>query len=164
MARAILANINWDFEEGCRVFADFHDAFFFLDSKYYEVANRLTRLRYVCVFPSPEKDFNYRFVGYVVLVGFALKALTFFGAVWKTFRHLKEEEEVSSSTEETATQKESGHDCKICYDTRKDPSAAQCGHVFCWGCLIKYSQMKGECPICRAKVHPKDIVILFNTQ
>jgi hypothetical protein len=24
--------------------------------------------------------------------------------------------------------------------------------------------MKGECPICRAKVHPKDIVILFNTQ
>lgn len=164
MARAVLANINWDFEEGCRAFADLHDALFFLDSKYYEVANRLTRLRYVCVFPSPEKDYNYRFVGFVVLAGFAIKLVTFAAAVWKTFRLLKEEEAAPDTQEEEARARESGPDCKVCYDTRKDPSVAQCGHVFCWGCLIKYSQMKGECPVCRAKVHPKDVVRLFNAQ
>jgi peroxin-10 len=39
--------------------------------------------------------------------------------------------------------------CTLCLEELKDPSVAQCGHVFCWGCIGDWVREKPECPLCR---------------
>lgn len=44
--------------------------------------------------------------------------------------------------------------CPLCLDPMKDPTAAECGHLFCWDCVLRWtgeSVGRGECPICRGK-------------
>jgi peroxin-10 len=42
--------------------------------------------------------------------------------------------------------------CPLCLDPMKDPTAAECGHLFCWTCILRWTNESpggGECPICR---------------
>jgi len=44
--------------------------------------------------------------------------------------------------------------CPLCLDPMKDPAAAECGHLFCWTCVVRWtgeSAGRGECPICRGR-------------
>jgi|SRR5579859_8029860 len=44
--------------------------------------------------------------------------------------------------------------CPLCLDPMKDPTAAECGHLFCWTCILRWtgeSAGQGECPICRGR-------------
>ena len=44
--------------------------------------------------------------------------------------------------------------CPLCLDPMKDPTAAECGHLFCWTCILRWTGEavgQGECPICRGR-------------
>jgi peroxin-10 len=44
--------------------------------------------------------------------------------------------------------------CPLCLDPMKDPTAAECGHLFCWTCILRWTGEAiglGECPICRGR-------------
>ena len=44
--------------------------------------------------------------------------------------------------------------CPLCLDPMKDPTASECGHLFCWTCILRWtgeSVGQGECPICRGR-------------
>ena len=44
--------------------------------------------------------------------------------------------------------------CPLCLDPMKDPTAADCGHLFCWTCILRWTGEavgQGECPICRGR-------------
>jgi peroxin-10 len=44
--------------------------------------------------------------------------------------------------------------CPLCLEAMKDPTAAECGHLFCWDCVLRWtgeSGGRGECPICRGR-------------
>ena len=44
--------------------------------------------------------------------------------------------------------------CPLCLDPMKDPTSAECGHLFCWTCILRWTGEavgQGECPICRGR-------------
>jgi peroxin-10 len=142
-----------------------HDCLFFLNSKYYEITNRLSGVRYINVFPSNEAQFNYKLVGYIIILTMAIKSVAFGKSVARQMKvisspgQLREEE---STAEIQGEASEPALDCKICFDARKSVSSTPCGHLFCWDCILRYAQVKYECPICRAPVQPKEIIRIAN--
>jgi hypothetical protein len=51
--------------------------------------------------------------------------------------------------------------CGVCLCRTKDTAATTCGHVFCWGCILGYVQVKRECPTCRTACSPSELLRLF---
>ena len=56
------------------------------------------------------------------------------------------------------------HPCGICLNERINPAASsRCGHVFCWNCILHWvSNVRAECPLCRAPIRPQDVLPLYN--
>lgn len=68
------------------------------------------------------------------------------------------EETVNISTGKHST-------CGICFSTCETPAGAatRCGHVFCWACIINWTvKIRPECPLCRAKCSPQEVLALYN--
>ena len=50
--------------------------------------------------------------------------------------------------------------CTLCLEELKDPSAMQCGHVYCWECICDWVREKPECPLCRRETRVQHILPL----
>lgn len=50
---------------------------------------------------------------------------------------------------------EGSYECNICLEMAKGPVVTQCGHLFCWVCIYKWSQqprshVECSCPVCKS--------------
>ncbi|UZJ51353.1 hypothetical protein CBS101457_000673 [Exobasidium rhododendri] len=56
--------------------------------------------------------------------------------------------------------------CTLCMERRepqKGTSAVtECGHVFCWDCIVGWSKEKPECPLCRQSLNPSHLLPIYN--
>ncbi|EPY49304.1 SUMO-targeted ubiquitin-protein ligase E3 Slx8 [Schizosaccharomyces cryophilus OY26] len=61
------------------------------------------------------------------------------------------------------SQRLADYKCVICLDNPENLSATPCGHIFCNFCILSAlgnSSATQKCPVCRRKVHPKNVICL----
>jgi E3 ubiquitin-protein ligase RNF5 len=54
-------------------------------------------------------------------------------------------------------------DCNICLETASDPVVTLCGHLYCWGCIYKWLELREgpQCPICKAEIARERMVPIY---
>lgn len=54
--------------------------------------------------------------------------------------------------------------CVLCMEKFKDISVTPCGHLFCWKCITQYLENNNECPQCRKRTYPNQVVYIQNIE
>ena len=69
------------------------------------------------------------------------------------------QEQVQAIT--TRLQEVSKEGCSICFDTAENPCVTPCcNRTFCGGCILEWMLRSVACPLCRASIHPNQLLQL----
>ncbi|KAG9314678.1 Pex12 amino terminal region-domain-containing protein, partial [Chiua virens] len=52
--------------------------------------------------------------------------------------------------------------CTLCLEERTDSCATECGHLFCWNCIVNWGREKAECPLCRQGLNLTRMLPIYN--
>ncbi|KAF9478719.1 peroxisome assembly protein per8 [Pholiota conissans] len=52
--------------------------------------------------------------------------------------------------------------CTLCLEERTDSCATECGHMFCWNCIVGWGREKAECPLCRQALSLDHLLPIYN--
>lgn len=55
---------------------------------------------------------------------------------------------------------ENSRACMLCLSPMTNPSAASCGHLFCWECIVDWVREHPECPLCRQQCLEQNLLPL----
>lgn len=55
-----------------------------------------------------------------------------------------------------------GRNCTLCLEERTDSCATECGHLFCWSCIVGWGREKAECPLCRQSLKLIRLLPIYN--
>lgn len=55
---------------------------------------------------------------------------------------------------------EASRSCMLCLSPMTNPSAANCGHMFCWVCIVDWIREHPECPLCRLQCLEQNLLPL----
>jgi peroxin-10 len=52
--------------------------------------------------------------------------------------------------------------CTLCLEERTDTSSTECGHMYCWSCIVGWGREKAECPLCRQSLNLTRLLPIYN--
>ncbi|KAJ7748513.1 Pex12 amino terminal region-domain-containing protein [Mycena maculata] len=52
--------------------------------------------------------------------------------------------------------------CTLCLEERTDSCSTECGHLFCWSCIVGWGREKAECPLCRQSLCLTRLLPIYN--
>jgi len=55
-----------------------------------------------------------------------------------------------------------GRNCTLCLEERTDSCSTECGHLFCWSCIVGWGREKAECPLCRQSLSLTRLLPIYN--
>ncbi|KAL9715996.1 peroxisome biogenesis factor 10 [Leucoagaricus gongylophorus] len=55
-----------------------------------------------------------------------------------------------------------GRNCTLCLEERTDSCSTECGHLFCWNCIVGWGREKAECPLCRQSLNLSRLLPIYN--
>ncbi|CCF59465.1 hypothetical protein KAFR_0H00560 [Kazachstania africana CBS 2517] len=174
------------FEDLFNVVLDIHLMLFYFKGAYYDIFRRIFGLRYAFghKITATEKIFRdknsstYKVLGYILLLQNSSKLinvlkdkLDFRKLSIDTSRGEKDMKAIFGVPKQVKTNKIDLNDdtlftfiqgasrtCILCLSKIVDPSCAPCGHLYCWDCILNWCNEKPECPLCRQKCHPQQIL------
>lgn len=65
-----------------------------------------------------------------------------------------------SNSDELPYIPEESRSCMLCLSPMVNPSAALCGHIFCWDCIVDWIREHPECPLCRQQCSEQNLLPL----
>lgn len=55
-----------------------------------------------------------------------------------------------------------GRICTLCLEERTNGCSTECGHLFCWSCIVGWGREKPECPLCRQSLNVIRLLPIYN--
>ena len=140
---------------------------FYLNGVYYHVSKRLTGVNYVkysgLTQPGDSTRATFKTLGLVAGAHLILSTL---------FEYNKTRHLISRSSSCADNNKKSsvrgvggGHRCPLCLEELGSGgvvSVTECGHLFCWTCIITSVRSSPVCPLCRQTLHINKIIPIRN--
>ncbi|KAL9690524.1 hypothetical protein QQ045_010926 [Rhodiola kirilowii] len=71
------------------------------------------------------------------------------------------EEELTDSQSSSSSSRSQIVNCNICWKKADTPLVTGCGHLYCWGCLLKWVRKVSNCPMCRTRLTPDYVVPIY---
>ncbi|XP_058126817.1 peroxisome biogenesis factor 10 [Anopheles ziemanni] len=139
----------------------FHTSLFYINGGKYHISKRLTNINYVLIrnwLKENHSVYGYRLLGYVTLAQLILSLAARF----------RQQQLYSSKNTKVETSgriaglDSSTHKCALCIDITQNITVTQCGHLFCWDCILNWLDQKQVCPICREAIKKTRVVRLQN--
>ncbi|KIJ68777.1 hypothetical protein HYDPIDRAFT_82569 [Hydnomerulius pinastri MD-312] len=74
----------------------------------------------------------------------------------------EEDENTVLDVSSIPTSVRAGRTCTLCLEERTDSCATECGHLFCWSCIVGWGREKAECPLCRQGLNLTRLLPVYN--
>ncbi|SCV30989.1 related to C3HC4 zinc-binding integral peroxisomal membrane protein [Fusarium fujikuroi] len=132
-------------------------ALFYFSGTYYQLSKRLLSLRYVFTRTVPDTPDR---AGYELLGASSSKARVDIFAATHTPAAAVPRIQLTDDKAMGYIKGGQQRKCTLCLEEMRDPSATQCGHVFCWECIGDWVREKPECPLCRREAMAQHILPL----
>uniref|UniRef100_A0A182VT35 RING-type E3 ubiquitin transferase n=1 Tax=Anopheles minimus TaxID=112268 RepID=A0A182VT35_9DIPT len=138
----------------------FHTSLFYINGGKYHISKRLTGINYASLLRY-HSIYGYKVLGYVTLTQLVLAL----AARYRQYRSgpipkIISARSVSGKLSSGAALR--SQNCALCMDTTQDISVTQCGHLFCWHCILNWLDKRQICPICRETIKKTRVVRLQN--
>ena len=135
-------------------------AVFLLRGDFVSLVDRILRVRRTLVAGAISDQQNLKFpiwLRWIFALSIAVQGASELAAMVrerldaKAFEQAWNKASDSSAEEADGTGGTEGPNCTICLNESVRPTAAKCGHVFCWSCAILSFSKEGRCPSCRSE-------------
>jgi len=153
---------------------DLHTALFYLFGRYLEVSKTLCGVQYLYL-QRARGQVGYQVLGLLLGIQLTGSLLIMTAGRLRAMASSSSEEEARQELLKTSTGFSDGEEdnaedtnfdekshpkCVFCFERRKNTTATECGHLFCWGCILTCCDRKAECPLCRQPIQRQTLIRL----